>query len=96
MAGENKTYENKIFGTVLNSFGIKLFSIGEIPGASDNVEKITHLDIEKRIYKALYFKNGIICSGILLGNCMLTCNLIAAISNSWNVNECEKNGLLEN
>lgn len=94
MAGENKSYQNKIFGTVLNSFGIKLFSIGKIPENPDNVEKIVFSDIEKPIYKALYFENGIISSGILLGDCSLTCNLIAAVSNRWDAKECEKNALL--
>ncbi len=93
MAGDELRYQRKQFGTVLNSFGTKLFSIGEIPAKDSCPESILSSDLERHRYKAVFIKESGACGGILMGDCSLTCNLIAAIANGWNKAECEANGL---
>ena len=74
----------KMFGTLLNAFGTKLFSTGDFGTihSAEKYEVISTSDNASGTYKAFYFLGGKAVGGILLGDAMLTCPLIAAIENS--------------
>ena len=95
IAGDKTSYKAKMFGTLLNAFGTKLFSTGDFGTihSAEKYEVISTSDNASGTYKAFYFLGGKAVGGILLGDAMLTCPLIAAIENSWDIAECAKNGI---
>ncbi len=94
IAGDLAEYQPRTSGVVLNAFGTKLFSIGEI-GCKEGLEKVGTDDRRNNVYKAVMFKDGKAAGGILLGDTSLTCTLIAAVHNGWDSAGCARNGLIQ-
>lgn len=79
--GGNYVYETIIPSTTLNAFGSKVFSIGDV-GSDSNVEYETYEDFDGKNFKKLYFKNGILSGGILIGDTSKTVALIEGFKKS--------------
>ena len=93
-AGDDIRYVRKNFGVCLNAFGTKLFSIGDLvkSSASEYVPLVSKDETAGK-YGAVYFKNGSVTGGVMLGDLSKTCELIAAVNNGWDENECRQNGI---
>lgn len=79
--GGNIFYETIIPSTTLNAFGSSVFSIGDV-GSDPNVEYETYEEYDDKNFKKLYFKNGILSGGILIGDISKTVTLIDGFEKS--------------
>ena len=65
--GGNHVYKPIVPSTVLNVFDINVFSIGDI-GVNPDLKYKTYENIDGANYKKLYFEDGVIVGGILIGD----------------------------
>ncbi len=84
--GGRSEYETIIPSTTLNAFGSSVFSIGDI-GSDPNAEYKTFEKNDSRDYKKLYFKEGILAGGILIGDTSQTVDLIQGFENKKTMEE---------
>lgn len=85
MAGESRCFEAGDYGARLVAFGVKLFSIGEL--SADCESKVVDKDEATMTYRRLFFRNGRIVGGILLGNVGLAVKLQKAVDEEWDVDK---------
>lgn len=84
--GGRSEYETIIPSTTLNAFGSSVFSIGDI-GSDPNAEYKTFEKNEGINYKKMYFKEGILAGGILIGDTSQTVDLIQGFENKKTLEE---------
>jgi NAD(P)H-nitrite reductase large subunit/rubrerythrin len=84
--GGKSEYETIIPSTTLNAFGSSVFSIGDI-GSDPNAEYKTFEKNDGKTYKKLYFKEGILAGGILIGDTSQTVDLIKGFENKKTMEE---------
>lgn len=84
--GGSSVYANIIPSTTLNAFGISVFSIGDV-GADSEKDYKTYEAVDGNNYKKLYFVDGILSGGILIGDTRQTVDLIEGFEKSKNMNE---------
>ncbi|MFA7662198.1 MAG: FAD-dependent oxidoreductase [Anaerovoracaceae bacterium] len=77
--GEDAIYKGTIPSVSFVGFGTAIFSIGD-HGSQEGVSYETkeHLDREKGVYQKLYFKDGLFCGGILIGDTSRVSELLSA------------------
>ena len=94
-AGEELVYKPKVFGATLHAFGTKLFSVGTFPQPGDHSFQTVSVCSElTRSYKKLFFKDNVLCGGILLGDVSLTRPLLTGVSHKFTVEEAEEQKLI--
>ena len=86
LAGGNCVYETIIPSTTLNAFGSKVFSIGDV-GSNPEVNYEVYEDCEGENFKKLYFVNGILAGGILIGDTSKTAALAEGFKKSKKMKE---------
>jgi flavorubredoxin/NADPH-dependent 2,4-dienoyl-CoA reductase/sulfur reductase-like enzyme len=96
MAGDHKDYEPKVFGATLRAFGTRLFSIGDLGRNDTNGEyqQVSKSDELNNTYRKLYFKNGRLTGGILLGDVSLTNALLVGVTKAFDAEEAADYKLL--
>ncbi len=67
--GNDSTYVYENMPTMLEAFGAKIYSVGNIKEVIDNnYPSLTFTDSKNFIYKRFYFKDGILVAGILIND----------------------------
>ncbi len=95
IAGDNLDYRPKVFGATLHAFGTQLFSVGIIPPPDDHaVQIISACNEPEQTYMKLFFKNNILCGGILLGDVKLTRPLLTGVSCGFSIEEAREQKLI--
>lgn len=84
--GGSYVYETIIPSTTLKAFNSSVFSIGDV-GSDSSVEYEIYEDFDGKNYKKLYFKNGILSGGILIGDISKTVCLIKGFEKRKNMEE---------
>ena len=97
VCGDNVPYEPIVPSTSFIGFGTSLFSIGDVGSNPEvNYQVKETGDIINNISTKLYFKNGVLCGGILFGNTDKTVELIKAYEDKANIEDQVINQILEN
>ncbi len=84
--GGKYIYNTIIPSTTLNAYNTSVFSIGDIGSDSDSEYK-TFEEKNHKNYKKLYFKNGILVGGILIGDTSKTVDLLQGFENKTTMEE---------
>ena len=80
IAGDVAKYEPMIVGATMNAFGVGVFSVGDLGvNEESEYEQITCRNDVKQVYKNIYFMEGKIRGGILVGDLTLTNPLLSGI-----------------
>lgn len=79
VVGNKISYVEKIQPLLFEGMGISIVSIGVVNDSSENIELVEDLNIKNCNYKKLYFKDGTLTGGILLGDTSKGGILIKAI-----------------
>ncbi len=67
--GEETSYVYESMPTMLDAFGAKIYSVGNIKDVTtNNYPSLSFVDSKNNIYKKLYFKDGILVAGILIND----------------------------
>ncbi|HEY5563092.1 MAG TPA: FAD-dependent oxidoreductase [Clostridiaceae bacterium] len=77
--GDEKSFLDFIPSSIFNTIGLELFSCGQLVG--DGLKELSVVDKNKGIYKKLFFKENILCGGLLLGDTQGTQKLLSGIQN---------------
>jgi len=85
-AGGSYVYKTIVPSTTLNAFGSSVFSIGDV-GSDPNVKYEVYKDYDGSNFKKLYFKDGKLSGGILIGDTSKTVALIDGFEKSKNMEE---------
>lgn len=80
IAGDDKTYAFKLYGATLAAFGISLFSIGDLGAGDGRYEQIAEFNELSLKYRKIYFKEGKVVGGVLLGDVKLTNPLLLGVT----------------
>lgn len=69
-AGVESSIGDEIFPAVLNSFGTRLYSAGEVcnTAVKENIREQREINDEKGIYKKVFFKDDVMAGFILIGD----------------------------
>lgn len=95
IAGDKKPYSPKVFGATLHAFGTQLFSLGDLGRIEGNrYDQVSSKNELKKIYKKLYFKEGKLSGGILLGDTSLTNPLLIGVTKEFSGDEAAENKLV--
>ncbi|HPY56172.1 MAG TPA: FAD-dependent oxidoreductase [Sedimentibacter sp.] len=86
VSGGDYIYKTIIPSTTLNAFNSSVFSIGDI-GSDPNSEYKTYEGNDKNKYVKLYFQNGVLAGGILIGDTSKTVDLIEGFEKSKTMEE---------
>ncbi len=78
-AGESSEYKTIVPSTILNGFGTRVFSIGDV-GCNLDTQYETYENVDGENYKKLYFLNGALSGGILIGDTSKMGALTAGVS----------------
>jgi len=91
MSGDKKAYTPKIYGATLNAFETSLFSIGDIGSKNDTeyVEISEKNDI-KNSYKKIFFLDGKVVGGILIGDIKKINSLVTAVNSNMSYEDAEE------
>ena len=80
IAGDDKTYARKLYGATLTAFGTSLFSIGDLGAGDGKYEQIMEYNELSGKYLKIYFKDGKVVGGALLGDVKLTNPLLLSVT----------------
>ena len=90
--GDKFIYEQIVPSTTLNAFNSSVFSIGDIGLKKDvNYEVYELMERDRKNYVKMYFANGILTGGILIGDTSKTVDLIEGFEKSKSKDEMIKN-----
>jgi len=95
IAGDNATGGNSVFmkenyPALLNSFGTRIFSIGNISENSENYFNRSYGDFSKGSYMKLFFCEEKTNGGIIVGNISKSQLLAKCVNSSMNINDTLK------
>ncbi|MFL0269055.1 FAD-dependent oxidoreductase [Candidatus Clostridium radicumherbarum] len=89
-SGEDSLLKSFANSVIFNAMNTQIFSVGEVKPNGESVEVLEHEDAEKRIYKKLFFKNGIIIGGILMNDTSKSVRLMKAVQAGKSISEVLK------
>jgi NAD(P)H-nitrite reductase large subunit len=78
-AGEEAAFKDFVSSVVFNAMNSQIFSVGDVKTAGNNVEVLSSVNAEKRIYKKLFFKDKKLVGGILMGDTKRSVRLMKAV-----------------
>lgn len=84
--GGDYTYETIIPSTTMNAFDSSVFSIGDVGSDPDTDYKVYERNDQNK-YVKLYFKDGLLAGGILIGDTTQTVDLIQGFEESKTMEE---------
>lgn len=86
--GDEYLYEQIIPSTTMNAFNSSVFSIGDIGSDQNTIYQVCEIkDPNSKNYKKMYFKEGLLAGGILIGDTSKTVSLIEGFEKGKNVEE---------
>lgn len=89
--GDEYIYEQIIPSTTLNAFNSSVFSIGDVGSKKEvDYEIYEAMEQDSKNYKKMYFINGILSGGILIGDTSKTVELIEGFEKNRSKNEMIK------
>lgn len=87
-SGEDNIYEQIIPLTTLNAFNSSVFSIGDIGSDPNFIYQVYEIkDKSDKNYKKMYFKDGLLSGGILIGDTSKAVTLIEGFEKRRNMEE---------
>ena len=95
IAGDNASDGNSVFvkesyPALLNSFGTRIYSIGNISDGIENLSTRSFGDFLEGNYMKLFFSEGKINGGIIVGNISKSRQLAQCVNNSMDINNSLK------
>lgn len=80
ISGDERSFSCKLAGATLAAFGTQLFSIGDLGAGEGPYEQISLYNEVRSTYRKIYFKQGRLVGGVLLGDVRLTNPLLAGVT----------------
>jgi flavorubredoxin/NADPH-dependent 2,4-dienoyl-CoA reductase/sulfur reductase-like enzyme/rubredoxin len=80
LCGDERAYACKLYGASLAAFGTRLFSIGDLGAGEGPYEQISAVNGLSGTYRKIFFKDGHITGGVLLGDVKLTNPLLLSVT----------------
>jgi NADH oxidase (H2O-forming) len=77
--GEEAAFKDFVSSVVFNAINSQIFSAGDVKPAGSNIEVLSSINAEKRVYKKLFFKDKILVGGILMGDTKRSVRLMKAV-----------------
>jgi len=90
--GDTAKFENFVSSIVFNALNVELFTAGIV--TDPNVIHFEMKDNDKNIYKKLFFKDGRLVGGILLGDTSKAVQLVSGIQNGLTLPEILKQNII--
>jgi NADH oxidase (H2O-forming) len=78
-SGEEAAFKDFVSSVVFNAINSQIFSVGDVKPAGANVEVLSSINTEKRVYKKLFFKDKKLVGGILIGDTKRSVRLMKAV-----------------
>jgi flavorubredoxin/NADPH-dependent 2,4-dienoyl-CoA reductase/sulfur reductase-like enzyme/rubredoxin len=78
-SGEEAAFKDFVSSVVFNAINSQIFSVGDVKPAGANVEVLSSVNTENRIYKKLFFKDKKLVGGILIGDTKRSVRLMKAV-----------------
>ncbi|MFA7230237.1 MAG: FAD-dependent oxidoreductase [Victivallaceae bacterium] len=94
IAGHKINYIPAIYGARLTAFGTKLFSVGDIGNKDGEYKKISTRDELHLNYRKLFFKDGALVGGVLLGDVSMALKLQKAVEEHHSLEQVETDNLI--
>lgn len=92
--GDNSVFENIVCSTAFNSMNISLFSTGQLSCIDNNFTEYSFKNSVKNIYKKLFFIDGKVVGGILMGDTRKSVKLSQLIESGKSITEVNKENIL--
>lgn len=93
--GDDRSYQPKELAATLHAFGTQLFSLGDLgSNPQATYRQVGSKDEVHRLYSKLYFRDGQLSGGILLGDTRLTNPLLTGVSKAFTPEEAEEHKLI--
>ncbi len=95
IAGDEVVYKPKVFGATMRAFGTSLFSVGFIGSAegTDAIQVSAKNEL-KNTYRKLFFTDGHLTGGVLLGDVSQTTPLLAGVTRGFDAEDAADNKLI--
>ena len=93
-AGDGIVFEDFVSSTIFQALDAQIFSAGTVNFDDNSLEQLGFKDIEKGIYKKLFFKDGVLVGGILMGNISKSAKVVVGIKEGYDLDKVVKNDLL--
>lgn len=93
-AGEEAVFQDFVSSTSFNAINTHLFTAGDIYPKGGNAETLSSSNVEKKIYKKLFFKDKKLVGAILLNDTKKSVKVMKAIQSGMTMEEALKEGLL--
>ena len=81
-SGDKETFKDFVPSIIFNAIETELFTCGDI--TSQGLKELISLDKKNNIYKKLFFKDDIICGGILMNDTSASVKLMVSIQEKKN------------
>lgn len=92
--GDNMEFEGFVSSTIFKALGAEVFSAGTINFDDATLEQLGFKDYEKGLYKKLFFKDGKIVGGILIGDTSKSGKIITGIQNKASIENLIKENVI--
>ncbi|GMQ62837.1 FAD-dependent oxidoreductase [Vallitalea maricola] len=93
--GDTLTYKNIIPNNVFNAMNMNIFSTGDLGSKKDlSYNSVNQQDIDKEIYKKLYFTGKKFTGGILMGDITKSSDMIKGVEEKSSLNQMVKEIIL--
>lgn len=93
-AGDDVAFNSFVSSVIFNALNAKIFSAGSLNLDDSSLEQLAFKDLDKGIYKKLFFRENILVGGVLIGNLSKSAKIIDGIKNGYDLEEVIKNNLL--
>lgn len=93
-AGDSVAFEGFVSSTIFKALDAEVFSAGTINFDDTSLEQLGFKDMEKGLYKKLFFKDGKIVGGILIGDSSKSAKIITGIQGGSSVQDLIKSNVL--
>ena len=90
--GDTSKFENFVSSIVFNALNVELFTAGIVN--EPNAVHFEMKDNDKNIYKKLFFKEGQLIGGILLGDTTKAVQIVSGIENGLTLPEILKQNII--
>ncbi len=89
-AGGSALFTLEEYPAMLSAFNTKVYSVGDIGrNSAENYRALEAIDVEKGIYKKLYFSNDTLVGGILIGDIKKSGALSKAIASKTTITDAD-------
>lgn len=92
--GDSLEFEGFVSSTIFKALDAEIFSAGTINFDDTSLQQLGFKDNSKGLYKKLFFKNGKLAGGILIGDTSKSAKVITGIQNEATVQELVKENVI--